>query len=177
MRRLQWLAGTLAGVILTTPSLIVFAESDSQTVQVTATILPRLELTVTPDTGEAIAFGAIRQPEPGSRASGAVKVSVSVFSNLDRPYHVTQLVRKPLSSATGSAIPEGQLRVSASNANRGAVGPDLPTAMVPGAPLTLYRSDSRGKSDAFRADYTLHVTPDTPAGDFQTEIVYTVTSL
>jgi hypothetical protein len=176
MRRLRRLAGLAPGLILIASGSL-FAETDSQTVQVTATILPRLELTVSPETGDAIAFGAIRQPDPAGSAARTVKVSVNVFSNLGRPYHVTQLVRQPLSSRTGAVIPDGQFLVSAQDASRGELGPVRPAAVVPGLSTTLYRSDSRGKSDAFRADYTLNVTSDTPAGDFQTEIVYTVTSL
>jgi hypothetical protein len=90
---------------------------------------------------------------------------------------VTQLVRQPLESRTGSTIPDAQFLVSAREASRGRLGPIQPTAVLPGSPTTLYISDSRGKSDAFLADYTLRITPETPAGDFATEIVYTVTSL
>jgi hypothetical protein len=155
----------------------LFAESDSKTVPVTATILPRLELSVTPETGDAIAFGAVTQPAPGAEDSRSVRVAVNVFSNLDRPYHVTQMIRRPLSNVDGAAIPDPQFLVSASDAGRGHAGPVRPTAMIPGRATTLYTSDQRGKSDAFKADYTLTVTPETPAGDFSTEIVYTVTSL
>lgn len=177
MHRARWRVGSLTAALSLGLAASVFAESDSKTVQVTATILPRLELTVTPETGEAIAFGAITQPTPGGATERSVNVSVNVFSNLDRPYHVTQLVRQPLSSASGSTIPDGQFLVSARDASRGQLGPVQPMAVVPGAATTLYISDSRGKSDAFLANYTLQVTPETPAGDFQTEIVYTVTSL
>ena len=176
MARAGWLVGVALTLLSSGLTVTASAESDSKTVQVTATILPRLELTVTPETGQTIAFGAVTQPADGA-AARSVKVSVNVFSNLDRPYQVTQLVRQPLSSARGSTIPEGQLLVRARDAARGQLGPVQPIAVVAGTPTTLYRSDSRGKSDAFSADYTLHVTPETPAGDFQTEIVYTVTSL
>ena len=163
-----------AGLAFASP---LFAESDSKTVQVSATILPRLELSVTPETGESIAFGAMTQPAMGDEDSRSVRVAVNVFSNLDRPYHITQLVRHPLSSTGGSTIPEPQFLVTAHDASRGQVGPIQPTAIVPGRATTLYTSDERGKSDAFQAEYTLTVTPETSAGDFTTEIVYTVTSL
>ena len=169
--------GTVAVVAALAIAPPLFAESDSKTVQVTATILPRLELTVTPETGETIAFGAVTQPAPGGEDSRSVRVAVNVFSNLDRPYHVTQLVRRPLANREGSAISDPQFLVSAHDAGRGRASPVRPTAMIPGRATTLYTSDERGKSDAFKADYTLTVTPETPAGDFATEIVYTVTSL
>lgn len=154
-----------------------FAESDSKTVHVSATILPRLELSVTPETGTDIAFGAIEQPASGDETNRSVKVNVSVFSNLGRPYHVSQLVRRPLTNAAGSAIADEQFRVLTHDGSRGRTGAPQPTPIVPGTPTTLYLSNDRGKSDAFLADYTLRVTPTTPAGDFDTEIVYTVTSL
>ena len=169
--------GTVAVVAALAIAPPLFAESDSKTVPVTATILPRLELTVTPETGDAIAFGAITQPAPGDEDSRSVRVAVNVFSNLDRPYHVTQMIRRPLVNGEGSAIPDPHFLVSAHDAARGQAGPVRPTAMIPGRAITLYTSDERGKSDAFKADYTLTVTPETPAGDFATEIVYTVTSL
>lgn len=155
--------------------LAAFAESQSHSVQVTATILPRLELSVSPETGSAIAFGAIVQPDNGQVATKTVAVNLSVFSNLDKPYYVTQSLRHPLANADGTAIPDSQFSVSARGASRGDVGAAGP--MVPGQMETLYTSDAHGKSDAFTADYALAVTPTTAAGNFATEIVYTVTSL
>ena len=177
MHRSRNVIAASAAVITLSLASPLFAESDSKTVQVTATILPRLELTVTPETGEGIAFGAITQPAPGDQDSRSVRVAVNVFSNLDRPYHVTQMIRRPLVNVEGSAIPDPNFLVSAHDAGRGRAGPVRPTAMIPGRATTLYTSDERGKSDAFKADYTLTVTPETPAGDFATDIVYTVTSL
>ncbi len=155
--------------------LAAFAESQSHSVQVTATILPRLELSVSPATGSAIAFGAIVQPDDGHVTTKTVAVNLSVFSNLDRPYHVTQSLRRSLTNAEGTAIPDKQFSVSARGASRGDVG--SPGPIIPGQMATLYTSDAHGKSDAFVADYALAVTPTTVAGDFATEIVYTVTSL
>lgn len=154
----------------------VFAESQSHTVQVSATILPRLELSVAPETGSSIAFGAILQPANGDITTKTIAVNLSVFSNLDRPYHVTQTVRQPLSNNNGTDIPDNQFLVSTRNASRGNTLANA-LAVIPGENTTLYTSDARGKSDAFVADYSLAVTPATPAGDFATEIVYTVTSL
>ncbi|MBI2104262.1 MAG: hypothetical protein HYT90_01600 [Candidatus Omnitrophica bacterium] len=153
------------------------AESDSKTVRVSCTILPRLELSVTPETGESIAFGAIEQPAPGETTVRSTAVKLNVFSNMGRPYHVTQMVRKPLATPEGAAIPDDQFRVLTQDAARGRMGAPQPTPLAAGVPTTLYTSDERGKSDAFSARYTLTVTPDTPAGEFDTEIVYTVTSL
>lgn len=153
------------------------AESDSRTVQVTATILPRLELTVTPEMGHAVAFGAIEQPALGGETERTVQVNLSVFSNLDQPYHVSQLVRHPLRSADGAEISETHFRVRTHAASRGQLALTQPAPITSGQSTTLYTSNERGKSDAFSAEYTLTVTPETPAGDFATEIVYTVTSL
>jgi len=174
----RWTRGcwiVLLGCLIT-PSLAL-AETTSHTVQVTATILPRLELTVTPSTGASIAFGAMTQPAQGEEASRTVAVNVSVFSNLDRPYHVTQVIRHPLTSALGSTIPDEQFLVSTRGAAIGEARVTASTPIVPGEVTTLYTSNARGKSDAFAADYTLEVTPVTPAGDFATAIIYTVTSL
>ena len=161
--------------VVSTP--IVCAESDSKTVQVSATILPRLELSITPETGSGIAFGAIEQPVRGTETTRSVAVNVGIFSNLGHPYHVTQMVRHPLRNPAGASIPEAQWTVVTHEAARGMVGAPEPTIVRSGIPTTLYLSNDIGKSDAFLADYTLRVTPTTPAGDFDTEIVYTVTSL
>lgn len=166
-----------AAVLASLRSACAFAESESRTVEVSATILPRLELSVTPATGSSIAFGAITQPAPGDQTAQSVAVTLSVFSNLDRPYHVTQMIRRPLTNAQGAAIPDSQFLVTTHDAALGQLGAPSPTPVVPGAPTTLYWSNTRGKSDAFTADYRLNITPATPAGDFLTEIVYTVTSL
>ena len=165
------IAASLAGAVT------VFAETETKTVRVSATILPRLELSVTPETGEEITFGAITQPAPGEATSRSIKVAVNAFSNLGTPYHITQMVRQPLTSPEGLVIANEQFQVLTTGASRGTLGSSEPTPIVAGTPTTLYRSNARGKSDAFSAEYTLTVTSDTPAGEFDTEIVYTVTSL
>lgn len=177
MRSIRGLArccGIITCVLNSSPS---FAESDSKTVRASATILPRLELSVSPETGEGIVFGVIEQPAPGSEAARSVSVRLNVFSNLGHPYQVTQAIRRPLTNADGQRIPEGQFRVTTRDAGLGVLGVEQPTPLTPGLPTTLYTSNERGKSDRFSADYTLTVTPETPAGDFDTEILYTVTSL
>lgn len=173
-------AGSLAMAVSLTSLLInspAFAETETRTVQVSATILPRLELTVTPETGSGIAFGALTQPAVGDTDARTVKVKVGIFSNLGAPYHVTQMVRQPLTSTTGLAIEDAQFTVVAHGAGLGHVHTPSATPIVPERPLMLYTSNAIGKSDQFLADYTLQVTPTTPAGEFDTEIVYTVTSL
>ena len=158
------------------PSLVL-AESDSKTVQVTATILPRLELTVTPEMGHTVAFGAIEQPAPGDETERTAHVSLNVFSNPDQPYHVSQLIRHPLRSTDGAEISETHFRVRTHTASRGQLALTQPTPIISGQSTTLYTSNERGKGDTFSAEYTLTITPETPAGDFTTDIVYTVTSL
>ena len=177
MRRMRWGVGSTAALLGLLQTFPVCAESDSKTVRVSATIVPRLELSVTPQTGQDVAFGIIEQPSLGETTRRSVNVALNVFSNLGRPYHVTQLVRHPLANIDGSAIPADQFQVETHDASRGTLGAPSATAIVPGDSTTLYTSDGRGKSDAFLADYSLTVTPHTPAGTFGTEIVYTVTSL
>lgn len=177
MGRFARYTGILAAALSLIVSPVAFAETQSKTVQVTATILPRLELSVEPATGPTIAFGAISQPADGQTAARSVAVSLRVFSNLDRPYHVTQLIRQPLTNTQGSAIPHEQFLLATRDASRGQLRVPQPISFVPGVPITLYESDARGKSDAFTAEYHLAVTPATPAGDFETTILYTVTSL
>ena len=154
-----------------------FSESDSKVVRVSATILPRLELSISPNTGESIAFGELEQPAPGDTRSRSVTVTVNVFSNLGHPYQVTQLVRQPMTNPQGHLIPDEQFRITTLGTARGSLGAMDATPITPGASTTLYTSDDRGKSDTFLAEYTLTVTPQTPAGDFNTEVLYTVTSL
>ena len=179
MRSAGWIIGrntALLGLLLVLAHT-ASAESESRSVQVTATILPRLELTVTPETGRDIAFGAVMQPATGDETMRTVKVNVGVFSNLGHPYHVTQTVRHPLTNTEGMPIADAQFQVLTSDATLGQLGAAQPTSIVPGAATTLYLSNDRGKSDSFNADYRLTVTPTTPAGDFVTDILYTVTSL
>lgn len=153
------------------------AESASKSVQVTATILPRLELSVNPETGQGIVFQAIEQPAEGEQASRSVKVTIGVFSNLGHPYQVTQTLRRPLTSSAGSTIAEQHFQVSTRDAALGSLGAPQPSPTIPGVSTVLYTSNDRGKTDSFVADYTLIVTPKTPAGEYHTDILYTVTSL
>ena len=173
-RRVLGVAALLTATALCPP---LAAETKTHTVQVSATILPRLELSVKPETGADIAFGAIEQPATGQQVSRSVRVSVGVFSNLDRPYHVTQLVRRPLTNAQGETMAVEQFQVTTPPAALGRTAASVPVTIEPGTPTTLYLSNERGKSNSFQADYILTVTPTTPAGDYRTEIVYTVTSL
>ena len=177
MRPSGWTLWSITTLVLLGIAGIVAAESETKTVQVSATILPRLELSVSPETGQGIAFGDIEQPAPGDQTRRSVKVNVGVFSNLGRPYQVTQTVRRPLTDDAGISLAQAQFEVTTSDAALGMVAASEPLAIVPGDTTTLYTSNSHGKSDAFNADYTLTVTPTTPDGTFETEIVYTVTSL
>ena len=174
----RWtLGGSAAVVCCAVTPLIASAESESRTVQVSATILPRLELSVTPDTGSTIAFGAVTQPAPGETATHSVAVNLRVFSNLDRPYQVTHMIRRPLTNAAGNTIPDTQFLVATHAGARGELRAPTPAPIIPGIPATLYESNARGNSDTFVANYSLAVTPATPSGNFATEVVYTVTSL
>ena len=173
----RWVMSSMTVLSALIGAHCAFAESVSKSVRVSATILPRLEISVTPETGSDISFGAIEQPAPGDTAGRSVKVNVGVFSNLGHPYQITQTVRQPLISTDGARIPDEQFVVSTRDATQGSLAAPQPVAVSPGTTTTLYTSNGRGKSDSFIADYSLRVTPQTPAGDFTTEIVYSVTSL
>lgn len=148
------------------------AESASQSIDVVATIRPELSLTVEPETGSRIELGTIDSSPTESRRSRPVHVAVRVFSNLGRPYQVTQQLRTPLANQDGQQLAPEQLLVSQSDGSPEAGAP----RGLAGAPQVVFASDAKGRSADRSLTYQLQVPPDTAAGDYQGTILMTVTA-
>lgn len=141
------------------------AERVSQTVDVTCRIEPRLSLTISPATGERIDFGTIYSSPTDSTLSGAVPVDLHIFSNLGKPYQVTQSFRAPMTSEEGRMLAPETLLVTGEAGTQDASGEK-----------TIFSSDPRGLSADPTVSYQLRVPPAQPQGSYRGTLVMTVTA-
>ena len=144
------------------------AEAASQTVEVVAVIEPELSLTIEPETGERVDLGVILSSPTESRLSRPVNVNIRVWSNLGRPYHVTQQLIEPLTNERGATVPPGHFLLRASPEGQG---------LAADHSQVIFSSDPLGKSSDTPVSYQLRVPPSQPAGTYRGTVVMTVTAL
>lgn len=142
----------------------------SQSVEVVAFIEPEISLSVRPATGERIDFGRVPSGDSGMRYSRPVDVEVEVFSNLGRPYDVTQHLRRPMSNRDGARIPEGHLIVGPAQQQ---VSPETFVGKSADQLQVIMQSDH---SDRQTVSYQLRVPPRQSPGRYAGTVVMTVTA-
>lgn len=145
------------------------AESVSQTFEVVAVIQPELSLSIVPDTGERLDFGTLYSSQTEARLSPPVRVDVRVFSNLGRPYQITQQLVAPLTNEMGLALAPEHLLVAPADPS-GAPG------VAATQPQVLFSSDPQGHSVHRPLTYQLRVPTGQAAGTYRGTILMTVTA-
>ena len=145
----------------------------SQSVEVVARIEPRLSLTITPETGEHIDFGTVESSQTEPHLSKPVNITLHVFSNLGKPYEVTQQLAAHLTNETGVILPPDNLLTFPHDTA------DLVEehALQPAAQSqTLFSSNPHGQSMDRTVSYQLRVPPGQVAGTYRGTLVMTVTA-
>ena len=134
------------------------AERTSQSIEVTCRIEPQLALTISPATGERIDFGVLPSFPTEAALSDIVPVQLHIFSNLGKPYQVTQEFRAPLTNETGDVLPVDSFqRVGAGTESS-----------------TVFQSDSKGLSADPTVSYRLRIPPGQAGGTYRGTLVMTV---
>ncbi|MFH0855981.1 MAG: hypothetical protein V1869_05715 [Candidatus Omnitrophota bacterium] len=106
------------------------------------------------------------------------EVLIEVKSNLGRPYQVTQNVFSELSNSSGGKIPAEyfSLQTLAQNNTRGSLKVTGKTPIEKGN-LLLFVSDPSGSADKFKVIYELVCPADLRAGNYSSQITYTLTEI
>lgn len=171
-QRLWWIAGgfALIGAAQASPAS---AESASQTFDVVAVIEPELSLSIAPETGTRLDFGTLYSSEAETRLSPPFRVAVHVFSNLGRPYQITQQLLAPLTNEAGAALPPEHLLVVDAGTPQGM---SAPSGFSAGQPHVVFSSDLQGHSTDRALTYQLRVPPRQAAGTYRGTILTTVTA-
>lgn len=146
----------------------------SVTVNVSATILPLFQIEVGGPANGNIEFGVIQKDPDGDVTIQAKEVVITTQSNLRTPYIITQSLSTPLANENGVGVPAGALRVSAQNNKSG--GSASQNVEVGTDSSVLFRSDNNGQGDTISANYTLRVPPVQEAGEYRSQLVYTLTT-
>lgn len=150
-----------------------WANNATVSVNVSCTILPLFEMSVTGPNGGNIEFGAIQKEAGQDVVKDAPEVVISAMSNLGKPYKITHELISPLSNGS-TALPDGSMSVDATSAGGGSAAKNQTVGTVS---KTLYESDALGKSDTVTARYNLKVKPEQDAGQYQTKLLYTIVTV
>lgn len=156
-------------------SAIGYAASNSVTVKVSVTIPPLFELSVSGPTHGNIEFGVVERDPLYPVTVESQDVVLTAKSNLGRPYEITHALVTPFSNESNDRFAEEDLTVSAENLKTG--GTAVQSTRVTTTPSAIYTSDTEGKSETIKANYKLLVRPEQAAGNYQTKLVYTFTTI
>ena len=161
--RIRCFVGSLLAIMNVCP--LAWAQRVSQTVEVTCRIEPRLQLTINPSTGERIDFGTIYSSETEPTLSKTVPVNLHIFSNLGKPYQVTQEFRSVMTNELGQSLAPEALTVTGEAGTQSAANI-----------ATIFSSDPKGQSADPTLSYQLRVPPAQAQGNYRGMLVVTVTA-
>lgn len=155
-------------------SSVCFAETKTHTVNVSVTIAPLLELSVSGPAGGNIEFGLTNKDPNGAVTVNSEDVVISATTNLRRPYQITQSLVTPLENEHNDVFSSEDFSVSGKSvSSKGTVL----QGNVSTSPTVLFRSDAEGMSDTFVTKYHLNVKPEQAPGRYQSRLIYTITTL
>ncbi len=134
---------------------------------------PILYLDIETREGGGISFGSFRSQDEARE----IQVTLSVHTNLGKEYTVSQILPHALAARDGSStIPLGALQYYGSEAKFGLLTSQSPIPVKEGETV-VYRSDSKGMAESFSLNYRLAIPKDTPAGAYNSELKYSITTL
>lgn len=170
--------GQKAGVYRGT--LLFKAESDSPLVRrepvsvpVQVEVEPILYLDIETQSGAAgLSFGRFRSQDEAKE----VRVDLKVHTNLGQEYAVSQILPHSLAAQGGHTIGSESLQYYGSEAESGLLTDQAPVPVREGETI-VYRSDSKGSAESFSLNYRLSIPKDTPAGSYNSELKYSITTL
>ena len=164
----------VAIAIASIPSTLCLADSKSVAVNVSVTIAPRLELSVSGPKGGNVEFGVVHKADAPVIAESS-DVVLTVNSNLGKPYQITQALISPLMNEEGREMKNAEIRVQAKNLH--SQGTAAADAALLTTPNVLFQSNPLGESDTIQANYRLKVLPDQLEGRYTTKLVYSILTL
>ncbi len=104
------------------------------------------------------------------------KVNLTVHSNLNAPYQVTQIVSGKFANEKGDAMPPENFTYYGSQAQTGKLEALSPLPVTEGDSV-VFTSDSKGTPEKFSLNYELKVPMSPKAGSYSTNVRYSITAL
>lgn len=102
------------------------------------------------------------------------EVTLEVKTNIGKQYQVIQDIRSDLLNAQGEAIPAKYFTLLTEPENtKGALKASVKQEVKKGSTV-LFVSDTRGSADTFRVVYELACPPSSPAGNYETNVTYSL---
>ena len=136
-------------------------------------IEPTFELTVSPETGGRIEFRDLKaeqQPQVN-------EVVVEVATNLGKPYQLSQKVENLLTSKEGKTISQENFVFYEEKITEGGVLKQPSRVPVEVGETTLFVSDEKGSTAKFKIIYELTIPRDLTAGNYSSQITYSISEL
>ncbi len=166
-------AGVYAGSIsFRVESSSFSAPAETFNIPVKIEIEPTFYLDVKAEDGSGIHFGTFRTGDENQQK----RVTLTVYSNMGKPYQVTQIIPRKLTNAEGKAIPESYFMYFGAEAQTGKLQAKVPTPVQEGESV-VFTSDNKGTPDKFILNYTLTIPKGTRAGSYSSEVRYSITTL
>ena len=132
------------------------------------------ELVITPELGVGfLRFDNLKPTEP-PRIS---QVDVEIKTNIGKPYQVSQKVASLFTSKEGRTIPGEyfSLRTESVQTKGSLRYPEKQKVKL--GDMVLFISDEQGSPDKFKIIYELNIPLDLKAGDYSTQIAYSITAI
>jgi hypothetical protein len=104
-------------------------------------------------------------------------ITITVNSNLNKPYQIIQNIKEPLMNNAGQTLPINNLKVKIEKSQKERGNIDIARlGFVPceQGDTTIFSSDSQGKAARFTVIYSLKVPPQTKPGDYFTNVSYSL---
>ena len=119
-----------------------------------------------------LAFGSYKTGEEKQDR----RVLLTVHSNLGQPYQVTQILSRKLTNTEGAILPKDHFIFFGSEAQTGTLIVMSPRPVEEGEKV-VFSSDKKGTPEKFALNYTLTVPRDTKSGTYNSELIYSITTL
>ncbi len=124
------------------------------------------------DEGFSLNFGSFRT----GKESEERRVVLTVRSNLGQPYQVSQIVPRKMMNEQGAALESDNFKYSAATTQTGTSLAQVAAPVETGEHL-LFTSDKSGTPENIVLNYALSIPPDSKAGNYTSEIKYSITTL
>lgn len=148
------------------------ARSASVTVDVSVTIRPVFELSVSGPANGNIEFGEVDKKLDETVVAESEKVFVTAKSNLREPYIISHSLQSPLRSISGSTMPDDSMTVNARSFNTNGKPADNQTVTTNSS--VLFESDANGMGDTVEAQYQLKVASNQDPGTYNSKLTYSI---
>jgi len=134
---------------------------------------PTFELNVSPETGGRIEFRDLK-PQEQAKIN---EVIVEVNTNLGKPYQISQKVERLLTNKDGTTISKERFVFRQEKITDGGILKQPSNTPVEIGETTIYISDGKGSPANFKIIYELTVPEDLRAGNYSSNITYSISEL